>query len=182
VSFNNLVISFTFLPLVVDVVDGDIAAESTDGVVNAANNHFWMGSGVAGALKVHGGPTIEAEAIAQGPVEPGESVITSGGRLSARHVIHAAVMGQDLVTSAGIIDRATRSALALAEQRGLESIAFPAFGTGVGGFPLAECARIMIGAVRSEAASLKSIRRVRFVLFGQTAYRAFADVAAQLLG
>ena len=172
-------IAFSLPPLTVEIADGDIAAEITDAVVNAANNHFWMGSGVAGALKSRGGAAIEAEAMALGPVEPGESVITSGGRLSARHVIHAAVMGQDLVTSADIIDRATRSALALADRRGLESIAFPAFGTGVGGFPLDECARVMIGAVRSEAASLKSVRRVRFVLFGPTAYRAFASEGAR---
>jgi O-acetyl-ADP-ribose deacetylase (regulator of RNase III) len=175
-------IAFRVLSLTVDILDGDIAAETTDAVVNAANNHFWMGSGVAGALKSRGGIGIETEAMAKGPVEPGESVITSGGRLNARHVIHAAVMGQDLVTSAAIIDRATRSALALGEQHALASISFPAFGTGVGGFALDECARIMIGAVRAQAASLQSIRRVRFVLFGQTAYRAFAEVGGQLLG
>ena len=172
-------LSFRCLSLTVEVTDGDIAAEETDAVVNAANNHFWMGSGVAGALKSRGGIGIETDAMAKGPVEPGESVITSGGRLNARHVIHAAVMGQDLVTSSAIIDRATRSALALAEQHALASIAFPAFGTGVGGFALDECARIMIGAVRAQAASLKSIRRVRFVLFGQSAYRAFADEGAR---
>jgi O-acetyl-ADP-ribose deacetylase (regulator of RNase III) len=174
--------SFRVLSLTLEVAEGDIAAETTDAVVNAANNHFWMGSGVAGALKSRGGIGIETEAMAKGPVEPGESVITSGGRLNARHVIHAAVMGQDLVTSATIIDRATRSALALAEEHALASISFPAFGTGVGGFALDQCARIMIGAVRAQAASLHSIRRVRFVLFGQTAYRAFAEVAGQLLG
>jgi len=175
-------LSFRCLSLTIEVTDGDIAAESTEAVVNAANNHFWMGSGVAGALKSRGGAGIEAEAMAKGPVEPGESAITSGGRLKARHVIHAAVMGQDLVTSAAIIDRATRSALALADEHAVASIAFPAFGTGVGGFALDECARIMIGAVRAEAASLKSVRRVRFVLFGQSAYRAFAEVGGQLLG
>src|SRR5262245_22449005 len=100
-----------------------------DAVVNAANNHFWMGAGVAGALKARGGAAIESEAMAQGPVEPGECVITSGGRLKARHVIHAAVMGQDLQTSAAIIERATRNSLALAAQHQLTSIAFPAFGT-----------------------------------------------------
>ena len=174
--------SFRVLSVTVEVTEGDIAAETADAVVNAANNHFWMGSGVAGALKSRGGIGIETEAMAKGPVDPGESVITSGGRLGARHVIHAAVMGQDLVTSAAIIDRATRTALALAEQHALASISFPAFGTGVGGFALDECARIMIGAVRARAASLHSIRRVRFVLFGQTAYRAFAEVGGQLLG
>jgi len=141
-----------------------------------------MGAGVAGALKARGGAEIEAEAMAQGPVEPGDCVITSGGRLQARHVIHAAVMGQDLQTSAAIIDRATRNALRMADAHALESIALPAFGTGVGGFPMDECARVMIGAIRAEAPSLSSLRRIRFVLFGTNAYRRWTEVAGELLG
>ena len=80
----------------IEIIEGDITAQDTDAIVNAANNHFWMGAGVAGAIKRRGGPEIEAEAMRQGPVEPGECVITSGGRLAATHVIHAAVMGQAL--------------------------------------------------------------------------------------
>src|SRR5437588_11802657 len=121
-------IAFAIPPLRLEIADGDIAAEPADAVVNAANNHFWMGAGVAGALKARGGASIEAEAMAQGPVEPGACVLTSGGRLPARHVIHAAVMGQDLRTSAALIAEATRNSLALAERHGLASIAFPAFG------------------------------------------------------
>jgi len=169
-------------PLTLEILDGDLAAESTAAVVNAANNAFWMGAGVAGALKARGGQAIEAEAMAQGPVEPGECVITTGGRLPARYVIHAAVMGQDLQTSAALIDRATRNALQLAAARQLASAAFPAFGTGVGGFSLAECARIMIAAIRAHASTTTSVRRVRLVLFGKPAYRAFAEVAGELLG
>jgi O-acetyl-ADP-ribose deacetylase (regulator of RNase III) len=175
-------IAYSLPPLTLEIVDGDIAAESTDVVVNAANNHFWMGGGVAGALKARGGAAIEAEAMAQGPVEPGECVVTSGGRLPARYVVHAAVMGQDLRTSAAIIERATRNALAAADARGLASIAVPAFGTGVGGFPLEECARVMLQAVRAWAPSAASLRLVRFLLFGEAAYRAFADEAARALG
>jgi O-acetyl-ADP-ribose deacetylase len=175
-------IVFALPPLTLEILDGDIAAESTDAVVNAANNHFWMGSGVAGALKARGGIQLEADAMAQGPVEPGEGVMTSGGRLPARFVIHAAVMGQDLRTSAAVIDRATRNSLRLAETHQLASVAFPAFGTGVGGFPLDECARVMIAAIRQFAHTARSLRGVRLVLFGQTAYRAFAEVAGELLG
>src|SRR5439155_24262025 len=101
------VIAFSIPPLTIEITDGDIAAESTDAIVNAANNAFWMGAGVAGAIKARGGQEIERDAMAQGPVEPGECVVTSGGRLAARHVIHAAVMGQDLRTSASLIARAT---------------------------------------------------------------------------
>ena len=140
-----------------------------------------MGAGVAGAIKARGGREIEYEAMAQGPVEPGECVITGGGRLAARYVIHAAVMGQDLKTSAELIDRATVNSLLMADVYELESIAFPAFGTGVGGFPVDECARIMIRAIRAHATPATSLRLVRLVLFGRTTCETFARVAAELL-
>jgi O-acetyl-ADP-ribose deacetylase (regulator of RNase III) len=174
-------IAFALPPLSLEILDGDIAAETTDAIVNAANNEFWMGAGVAGAIKARGGRDIEREAIALGPVEPGECVMTAGGRLAARYVIHAAVMGQDLETSAELIDRATHNALATAEAHQLVSIAFPAFGTGVGGFPIDECARIMIAAIRAHATPATSLRLVRLVLFGRGAYEMFARVATQLL-
>ena len=175
-------IAFDLPPLSIEILDGDIADQAVDAVVNAANTMFWMGSGVAGALRKRGGRRVEWEAMKQGPAKPGESVITIGGHLPARHVIHAAVMGQDLVTSAEIIDGATRSALTLAESNHLASIAFPAFGTGVGGFPVDECARIMIAAVRDMRPSLVSLKLVRFVLYGTTAYTAFERVARDTLG
>src|SRR5262245_5601141 len=161
--------------MTLEILDGDISTQDVDAVVNAANNHFWMGSGVAGALKSRGGASIEAEAMALGPVEPGECVVTGGGRLAARHVIHAAVMGQDLETSAELIERATRRSLELADQRGFASIAFPAFGTGVGGFSVRHCAQIMIGVIRKHRP--RTLQHVRLVLFGESAYRAFAEVA-----
>jgi O-acetyl-ADP-ribose deacetylase (regulator of RNase III) len=166
--------------LTLEITEGDLTSQTTDAVVNAANDHFWMGAGVAGAIKRRGGEAIEREAMAQGPVDAGECVITSGGRLAARYVIHAAVMGQDLQTSAQLIERATRNSLTLADAHRLESIAFPAFGTGVGGFPLDECARIMITACRDHAS--RSLRLVRLVLFGQTPYRTFVETAGELLG
>ena len=140
-------IAFPLPPLTIEIADGDIAAQAVDAVINAANNAFWMGAGVAGAIKARGGEDIERDAVAQGPVEPGACVLTGGGRLPAAHVIHAAVMGQNLSTSAAFIDRATRNALAMAGAHRFESIAIPAFGTGVGGFPLEACARTMMGAV-----------------------------------
>ena len=175
-------LSFSIPPLRLEIADGDIAAETTDAVVNAANNRLWMGAGVAGALKARGGPEIEAEAMALGPVAVGECVITSAGRLKARQVIHAAVMGQDLQTSSEIITRATRNTLVLAGDRGLQSLSLPAFGTGVGGFPIDECVAIMIGEVRDFAPAATSLRLVRLVLFGQRAYREAADVACDMLG
>ena len=174
-------IAFALPPISLEIVDGDIADQTTDAIVNAANNEFWMGAGVAGAIKARGGREIEDEAMAKGPVEPGECVTTSSGRLKARHVIHAAVMGQDLQTSAELIDRATRNALATADVHDLESIAFPAFGTGVGGFPVDECAQIMIAAIRTHATPATPLRLVRLVLFGRSTYETFAQVAGKLL-
>jgi O-acetyl-ADP-ribose deacetylase (regulator of RNase III) len=174
--------TFSVPPLTIEIVDDDIAAQTTDAVVNAANNAFWMGSGVAGAIKSRGGKRIEDEAMAQGPVQPGECVLTSGGRLPAKYVIHAAVMGQDLQTSPTLIETATRNALSLADSRGLLSIALPAFGTGVGGFVMANCAQLMIRAVQEFAGRAKSLRLVRFVLFGQAAYDAFEHTAKEIVG
>ena len=154
-----------------EVVEGDIAAIAVDAVANAANNHLWMGAGVAGAIKRAGGEEIEQEAMAQGPIEVGDAVATGAGRLPARWVIHAAVMGQDLRTDAELVRRTTRSCLELADELGLESLALPAFGTGVGGFPLEECARIMIGETRAFPA--RSLGRVVFAVFGPEAERTF---------
>jgi O-acetyl-ADP-ribose deacetylase (regulator of RNase III) len=173
--------TFRFPPVTITVLDGDIAARDVDAIVNAANNHFWMGSGVAGAIKARGGAEIEREAMAQGPVDAGASVITSGGWLKARHVIHAAAMGQDLRTDAALIQAATRSALTLAERAALASVAFPALGTGVGGFSVGECARLMVEALRQHVAKGTSLEHVEFVLFGAPAYTEFAAAVAAIL-
>jgi O-acetyl-ADP-ribose deacetylase len=155
-----------------EVLQGDIAAVETDAVANAANDHLWMGSGVAGALKRSGGEEIEREAIAQGPVPAGTAVATTAGRLPARYVIHGAVMGQDLRTSADLVERTTRACLELADELGCRSIALPAFGTGVGGFPLRECARVMVDVVR--AFEPRSLERIVFAVFGAEAYEVFS--------
>lgn len=177
--FASTMFELSIPPLTVRVLEGDITSRDVDAIVNAANNAFWMGAGVAGAIKRRGGVEIEAEAMVQGPVEPGECVLTGGGKLLARHVIHAAVMGQDLRTDARLIRKATTTALRLASTKHLASIAFPALGTGVGGFPLADCAREMIGAVRDHAASGTSLRLVEFILFGKPACDEFAAGAAR---
>lgn len=163
--------------LVLRVREGDLCAYEGDCVANAANNHFWMGAGVAGALKRAGGAEIEREAAAQGPVPVGGAVLTGGGRLPARHVVHGAVMGQDLITGEEPIRAATEACLALCRDRGLRSVAFPAFGTGVGGFPLAACARVMLGEVERFASAPGSVGEVAFVLFGAAAYRVFEEEA-----
>jgi O-acetyl-ADP-ribose deacetylase (regulator of RNase III) len=154
-----------------DVVEGDIAMLAVDAVANAANDHLWMGAGVAGAIKRAGGEEIEREATAKRPVEVGDAVATGAGRLRARWVIHAVVMGQDLVTNVDAIRRATRRTLEVAEELGARSLALPACGTGVGGFPLDECARILVAEAR--AFEGQALRRVVFAVYGAAAERAF---------
>jgi O-acetyl-ADP-ribose deacetylase (regulator of RNase III) len=154
-----------------EVVEGDITQLDVDAIANAANDRLWMGAGVAGAIKRAGGEEIEREAVAKGPIEIGSAVATGAGRLGAKHVIHGAVMGQDLRTNADVIERTTRSCLELADELGCDSLALPAFGTGVGGFPLDECARIMVGQARAyEPATLE---QVVFGVFGDEARSAF---------
>jgi O-acetyl-ADP-ribose deacetylase (regulator of RNase III) len=158
--------------LALEVVEGDITALDVDAIANAANNHLWMGAGVAGAIKRSGGDEIEREAVAKGPIEVGDAVATGAGRLKARHVIHGAVMGQDLRTSAELIERTTGRCLQVADELGCRSVALPAFGTGVGGFPLENCARLMVAAARAHEP--QSLERVVFAVFGEDASRAFA--------
>jgi O-acetyl-ADP-ribose deacetylase (regulator of RNase III) len=156
-----------------DVVEGDIAALEVDAIANAANDRLWMGAGVAGALKRAGGDEIEREAVAQGPIALGDAVATGAGRLNAKHVLHGAVMGQDLQTNADLVRRTTRSCLELADQLGARSLALPAFGTGVGGFPLDECARIMVDEARRYEP--QALERVVFAVFGAEVREAFED-------
>jgi len=161
------------------IVEGDITQQDADAIVNAANNHLWMGAGVAGAIKRKGGEEIEQEAVAKGPIAVGEAVATTAGNLNARYVIHGAVMGQDLKTDYHKIRQTTLSSLELASSLNLTSIVLPAFGTGVGGFPLEDAADAMIAAVEEFSVKPGTVTDVRFVLFDRDAYAAFARVAAQ---
>jgi O-acetyl-ADP-ribose deacetylase (regulator of RNase III) len=156
-----------------EVREGDIAAVEADAVANAANDRLWMGAGVAGALKRAGGDEIEREAMALGPIPRGSAVATTAGRLRARWVIHGAVMGQDLRTDAVLVRRTTRSCLELADELGCRSFALPAFGTGVGGLALDECAHVMVGEAR--AFEGRNLELVIFAVFGGDAYEAFAS-------
>ena len=167
------------MPLLLQVQKGDITTATTEAIINAANNEFWMGSGVAGAIKSAGGAVVEEEAMAKGPVIPGQAIWTGAGKLRFKYVIHAAVMGQDLRTNDRVIRQATIASLQLADTLKLESVAIPAFGTGVGGFPLKACANIMVGAARSFESVAKHLQRIEFWLFDDTAYGVFKAVAGQ---
>ncbi|MCA9771997.1 MAG: macro domain-containing protein [Myxococcales bacterium] len=155
------------------IEEGDLTRAAVDAIVNAANNDLRLGAGVAGAIREAGGPSIQAECDRIGPIAIGEAAITGGGSLPAKHVIHAASMGLGGRTTAESLESSTRAALRIARERGLKSIAFPAIGTGVAGFPLDACAEIMLDAVEDEARDGDTIEEVRFVLFGREAYESF---------
>jgi O-acetyl-ADP-ribose deacetylase len=154
-----------------EVVEGDITELDVDAVANAANNELWMGAGVAGAIKRAGGAEIEQEAVAQAPIAVGQAVATGAGNLRAKYVVHAAVMGQDLKTSAELISQATRRTLEVADGLGAHSLAVPAFGTGVGGFSIERCAELMVTEAR--AFEPVNLERVVFAVFGSDAEHAF---------
>jgi O-acetyl-ADP-ribose deacetylase len=158
----------------IELWNGDICDLEVDAIVNAANLSLWMSTGVGGALKRAGGDTIEFAAVRQAPVPLGGAVVTPAGKLAAKHVIHAVSLDRDRRTSGPVIEAAVRSAMARAREIGAMSIAFPALGTGVGGFPLDEAARIMVDTVRDELTSSPSIEHVIFALRGATAYQAFS--------
>jgi O-acetyl-ADP-ribose deacetylase (regulator of RNase III) len=166
--------------LKIEITRGDITRSDTEVIVNAANNEFWMGSGVAGAIKAIGGEVIEEEAMSHGPVMPGVAIFTGAGRLPFKGVIHAAVMGQDMRTRDIFIRQATIASLNLAEKFKITSLAFPAFGTGVGGFPITACANIMITAVRGMESRLACVERVVFCLYDDVAWKVFRDALEKI--
>ena len=158
--------------------NGDICVLEVDAIVNPANPTLWMSTGVGGALKRAGVDAIEFAAVRQGPLELGEAVVTGAGTLAAGAVIHAVSLDRDRRTSGPILEAAVRSAMARAREIGAMSIAFPALGTGVGGFPLDEAARITVDTVRDELAASTGIEHVIFALRGLAAYQAFERALA----
>ena len=164
----------------IELWNGDICELEVDAIVNAANLSLWMSTGVAGEIKRAGGDEIEFAAVRQAPVPLGEAIVTPAGRLAARAVIHAVSLDRNRRTSAETIDRAVRSAMARARELRITSIAFPAMGTGVGGFPLDEAARVVVRAVRDEVTRSPQIDHVTFAMRGAAAYEAFqAALAAE---
>ncbi len=156
--------------------EGDITAAEVDAVVNAANTALQLGAGVAGAIREKGGPTIQAECNRHGPIGLGEAAITGAGALAADHVIHAAGMEPGGRVTEESLRACVRSSFELAQERRLTRIAFPAIGTGVGGFPVQRCAEIMLEESERQLAEGSSLEEVRFVLFGEPTYRIFEQV------
>lgn len=156
--------------------EGDLTRADADAIVNAANTDLQLGAGVAGAIREAGGPSIQRECDRHGPVPLGGAALTGAGELPARHVIHAASMQLGSAPTEQSLRDATRHSLELAAEHGLRSIAFPALGTGVGGFPMQRSAEILVEEAQRHAAGATSLEEIRFVLFGEPAYRIFEQV------
>ncbi len=155
-----------------EVMQADVTRLEVDAIANAANTQLAHGGGVAGAISRAGGPEVQRESDDRAPIGLGEAVETTAGSMPARWVIHAATMELGGPTSGDIIERATRSTLAKAEDLGCRSLALVAFGTGVGGFSLDEAAGIMAGAAREHTGGLE---RIVFCVHGDAAERAFRE-------
>jgi O-acetyl-ADP-ribose deacetylase len=162
-----------------ELVKGDITDLAVDAIVNAANSYLVLGSGVAGAIDDRGGPSIQAECDAIGHCDVGRAVITSGGELPAKYVIHAVGPMQGEGGEETKLADATRNSLELARQQGLESIALPAISTGVFGYPLDACARVMLSvAIDFAAGKPLPVKRIIFCLFDSRAYSIFCETLA----
>ena len=159
---------------------GDLTAAEVDAIVNAANNDLLLGGGVAGAIRARGGPSIQEECNRHGPVAIGEAVITGGGALAARHVIHAASMRLGGRTTEQSLRDATRNSLLRARENGLESIAFPAIGTGIAGFPIDRCADVMLAEFRDHLNGPTTLKRIEMVLYDEPSLRMFERALARL--
>ncbi len=167
----------------VHIQQGDLTACEVDAIVNAANNDLVLGGGLAGAIRRKGGPAIQAECDAHGPVRVGEAARTGAGDLPARYVIHQASMRLGGKTTAEALCSSTRAVLAIAEQTDdIRTLAFPAVGTGIAGFDMARCAEIMLGEVQAHVAGGSTLTDVHFVLFDAEACETFRGVWHRLSG
>lgn len=166
--------------------EGDITEQPVDAIVNAANSQLILGSGVAGAIRERGGPSIQAECEAHGPVEVGAAAITGAGDLAAKWVVHAASMRPGGSSSEESVRASLRASVEAAVQAGAKTLAVPAIGAGVGGLGLQRCAEISIEEARAALGDHPELEEIRFVLFGEPAYRLFemvndaAKVTAQM--
>ncbi len=155
------------------IIAGDLVEQEVDAIVNAANNDLQLGGGVAGAIRRSGGPSIQEECDAHGPIRVGEAAITGAGKLRARFVIHAASMSLGGRTTRDSLKSSMDHVFSLAHQHRVETIAVPAVGTGIAGFPIDDCARVMAECLQAALNAGWAASEVRFVLFGEEAKRPF---------
>ncbi len=163
------------------LLQGDLTEMDVDAIVNAANNDLQLGGGVAGAIRRKGGEIIQRQCDAIGSIPIGGAAITAGGKLRARFVIHAASMRLGGETTARALRSSTAYALRIASEQNLQTIAFPAIGTGIAGFPLSECAPIMLREVTEHLKGPTSLEKIYFVLFDARALSTFEKVWAEMI-
>src|ERR1700722_9109231 len=162
------------------LLQGDLTEMDVDAIVNAANNDLQLGGGVAGAIRRKGGDAIQKECDAIGSIPIGGAAITTGGKLRARYVIHAASMQLGGTTNSRALRSSTAHALRIAAEKGLRSIAFPAVGTGIAGFAVPECARIMLREVAEHLKNPTSLEKIYFVLFDAQALSEFEKARTEM--
>lgn len=168
------------MPAKIIFMKGDITEVDVDAIVNAANNELILGGGVAGAIRTKGGPRIQEECDRIGSIRLGEAVVTTAGNLKAYYVIHAASMHLGGKTTSDSLRNATRNSLLRAEEKGFKTIAFPAIGTGVAGFPMEECANVMVKEVLEHLKSRSSLEKISFVLCDDAALKTFEGAYEKL--
>ncbi|MCM8791584.1 MAG: macro domain-containing protein [Candidatus Omnitrophica bacterium] len=158
----------------IKLLEADITQLKVEAMVNSANTKLFMKGGLSGLIKKKGGKEIEEEAVKKGPLKPGEAIYTSAGRLPSKYIIHTATMGRDFKTDELKIRQATRSALELARKLKIKSIAFPALGCGVGGFPYLASAKIMAQEILKHLREKKTpLKEIIFCLYNKEAYEIF---------
>lgn len=155
------------------IIHGDLVEQEVDAIVNAANNDLQLGGGVAGAIRRAGGPSIQDECDAHGPIRVGEAAITGAGKLRARHVIHAASMSLGGRTTEESLRSSMDHVFRICRANDVRTVAIPAVGTGIAGFPLDECGRIMAECLNQALIVGWQPQEVRFVLFDERAKTAF---------
>jgi O-acetyl-ADP-ribose deacetylase (regulator of RNase III) len=156
--------------------EGDITEHAVDAIVNAANSQLQLGAGVAGAIRSKGGPSIQEECDAIGPIDVGGAAVTGAGDLPATWVIHAAGMPPGGAADEQSVRSSVRRSLELAREKGCRSIAIPAIGAGIGGLSPQRCAEVLLEEARAHLDGDTSLEEIRFVLFGEPTYRVFESV------
>lgn len=168
------------MPVKIEFSKGDITEMAVDAIVNAANNDLVLGAGVAEAIRRKGGSRIQEECDRIGPVALGDAAVTTGGNLKALYVVHAASMKLGGRTTADSLRLAVKNSLDRAEEKAFRSIAFPAIGTGIAGFPMKECASIMISETLEHLKARTSLERICFVLYDDDALAIFEETYRRL--
>ena len=165
---------------ILELIQSDITGLTVDAIVNAANAQLVLGGGVAGAIRMKGGPSIQKECDEKSPIDAGEAVITTGGKLDAKYIIHAVGPRMGEGDEDNKLRNATLSALKVADDNGLVCIAFPAISTGIFGFPMGRCAEIMLDAAMEYLKGETGLERVVFCLFDKTSLDVFASQLEQM--